>query len=98
LEEGGYVTDVYSPDPHWRPQFVGLAQKGREIVTGWPSGPADALLSALVSEVDRGIEEAHTEDERSRLRRFREFLLGAGRDVVVGVLTRYADRATGSLG
>ncbi len=94
LEEGGYIKGVGSFDQDPSPRYCRLAQKGREIVAGWPSGPGDDLLSSLIAEIDRRIQAADTEEEKSRLQRFRDFAVGVGRDVFVSVLSSYAERAT----
>lgn len=94
LEEGGYVRQVWSTGFAHGGFFV-LAQRGREVVEGWPAGSGDALLSSLVAALDERIEAAPTEEERSDLKRIRDSFLGAARDVVVGVLTNLASRGAG---
>jgi hypothetical protein len=97
LQDGGYISGVGSYDSDPSPRFCVLAQRGREVVAGWPSGSIDALFSSLVAEIDRRIETTESEEEKTRLRRFRDSLLGIGRDIFVNVASAYAERATGEI-
>lgn len=71
------------------PTTVLLTEKAYAAVAGWPSSNGEALLSTLIAELDRRIETAEPE-ERTKLERFRDFAVGIGRDVLVGVLTHEA--------
>jgi hypothetical protein len=73
------------------PGPVLLTEKALAITAGWPTSSGEALLSALIVELDRRIEAAEP-DEKSKLERFREFAIGVGRDVMVGFLTAQAQR------
>ena len=95
LIDGGYVRQIMDTDSHFGPAFCTLSERGRQTVAGWPTSPGDALLQSLLEEVERRIETAHSEEEKSALVRFRDFALGMGREVLVSVLSTYADRAVG---
>lgn len=75
------------------PATVLLGEKALIAIAGWPSTSGEALLGSLLAELDRRIEIAEP-DERSKLERFRDFAVGAGRDVLVGVLTAQAQKYT----
>ena len=66
-----------------------LTEKAFIAVAGWPSSDGEALFTSLIAELDGRIEAAEPE-ERSKLERFRDFAVGIGRDVLVGVLTHEA--------
>jgi hypothetical protein len=98
LIEAGYLKETLSSDVQFAPKAVELTERGLQVTAGWPTGPGDALLSSLLAEVERRIATTASAEERSALERFRDFALGVGRDVLVGVLSAYADRAVRGVG
>lgn len=80
------------------PVTVFLAAKALELVAGWPATSAEEVLRSLLAEIDRRIDATEDPDERSRLERFRDFVTGAGRDVVVSVVTTYITQQAERLG
>jgi hypothetical protein len=93
LVDAGYLRATMTTDTQVGPHAVELTERGLQVTAGWPTGPGDALLSSLMLEVNRRIETAASVEERTALERFRDFALGVGRDVLVSVLSAYADRA-----
>jgi hypothetical protein len=91
LIRGGYLVEgpMARMGSKVGPTTVLLTEKAYTAVAGWPSSSGEALLSSLIAELDRRIEAAEPE-ERNKLERFRDFAVGIGRDVLVGVLTHEA--------
>jgi hypothetical protein len=61
---------------------IRLAGKGRRVVGQWPDDAYDALLAGL----DARLSAARDTTERSRLERFRDAVLGLGREVAGEVI------------
>lgn len=92
LIRGGYLTErMTRTDQQTGPGTVELTDKAFQIVAGWPSTTGDALFASLLAEIEARIATAEP-DEKSKLERFREFAVGIGRDVIVGVLTQQAQK------
>jgi hypothetical protein len=91
LADAGYLRVVLDTDSHFGPHSVDLTERGLQLTSGWPAGTGDALLGSLLAEVERRIATS-SGDERGALERFRDFATGVGRDVLVSVLSAYADR------
>jgi hypothetical protein len=70
----------------------GLTEKGRRAVGQWPSeDPYSDLLQVL----DARIEATADPTEKSKLRSFRETVVGMGRSVATSLLTEYIKHRTG---
>ncbi len=67
-----------------------VSEKARRAVGAWPS--PEALALRLVEAVEQGLAAAITEDERSRWRKLRDGMTGAG----TAVLTNAAGSALGT--
>jgi hypothetical protein len=97
LYEVGYITGPTIDDSPV-PISINPTEKGLQEVAGWPSpnsgGREVELLLALLDE--RISDESRNEDERGRLRRFREAAAGVGRDVGSEVLGAYLARISGA--
>jgi hypothetical protein len=88
LAKAGYldVMRVMGPDV-----FVeGFTEKGLQLVAGWPTGPAEAMMNALLESIEQQIQGATSEEQRTRLERFREAATGMGRELLLRVLTQAA--------
>lgn len=84
LAEDGYVRSsqmLGGSFNQWVAVYPRLRGKGRRAVKQWPADGYDALLAAL----DERIAAAEPA-EQSKLVRFRDGLIGMGRDVAVDVL------------
>jgi hypothetical protein len=68
-----------------------LAERGRRLLGLWPQDGYAALLANL----DARIESAEDPDERGRLERFRNGLLGMSRDVATDLISRVLRDITG---
>lgn len=80
------------------PILIEPTEKGLQQTSGWPKPGAagEEQVAQLLAALDERIESDETpEEEKSNLRRIREGVVGASRDILVGVLTSYASRATG---
>lgn len=86
LEASGYIRTVHENDQVPGPSVFALEDRALQLVAGWPSGSGEALLDKLLSVLDERIAAEPDEERRGRLVRLRDSLVGAGRDVVIGVL------------
>lgn len=97
LYEIGYIAGLRVEDSA-APFRITPTEKGLQQVAGWPSpssgGREVELLLALLDE--RIADESRDEDERGRLRRFRDAAAGIGRDVGAEVLGAYLARISGA--
>ena len=73
-------------------RFCQITEKGLQITAGWPTGAADAAYTRLLTLIDEHVEEAATDEERSKWERLRDGVLGVGRDVGVRVLSALRHR------
>ena len=88
----GFLTERMSrTDQQTGPGTVELTGKAFEFVAGWPKTTGDALFASLIAEIDASIATAEP-DDKTGLERFRDFAVGIGRDVIVGVLTQQAQK------
>jgi len=67
-----------------------LAEKGLQTVAGWPVRPGDDTYDLLLTTLAQRIEAAPTEEEKSKWVKLRNGLIGAGRDLVIDVLSNVA--------
>jgi len=81
------VTTQESTGPEYI--MIELLEPGLRAVGVWPGDPYDAVLAIVMHQLD--IEP--DADRKGRLERFRNGLVGVGREVVTGVLTAYATSA-----
>jgi hypothetical protein len=90
LSGAGYVEGVagFGDPPTW--MFIKLTEKGRQEVSGWPVTPGADYGAQFIEELDRRIEDAPDDQERTRLERFREAAGEIGKGVITGVLTNMA--------
>ena len=72
---------------------IRLEEKGYQVAAGWPSASGDVAFERLLALLDERIPAATSEEERSKLERFRDGVVGVGRDVLTGVLTTSANAA-----
>lgn len=84
LDRRGLVTLAADMGPVRLAEVSGAAY----LITGLHPD-ADDALSRLVQVLQQAAEQTGDEDERSRLRRAADGLLGVSRDVMTGVLTAY---------
>lgn len=96
LFEAGYIDGLTTDQSH-APIFINPTEKGLQQVAGWPSpsggGREVELLLALL---DERIEETSDEDERGRLRRFRDAAAEIGTGLGTSVLAAYLARISGA--
>jgi hypothetical protein len=90
LAEADYIEAARKPGD-WL--MVKVLERGLQEVAGWPKPGADTYDLTLAA-IDRLIDEAPNADERGRLEKLRDGVVGVGRDVLVNVLSR---AATGGL-
>lgn len=90
LSDAGYVEGQagFGNPPTWF--FLKLTEKGRQEVSGWPVTPGADYGAKFIEELDRRIEDAPDDQERTRLQRFREAAGEIGKGVITGVLTDMA--------
>jgi hypothetical protein len=70
--------------------FFQVTEKGLQVTAGWPSGAPEATYTRLLELIDERLDEAVSEEERSRWQRLRDGVVGVGRDVAVDVLSAAA--------
>lgn len=87
---GGEFVRMMSPPQNWFVIPGLLSERGLRTVGAWPSeDPYETLLEII----DRQAQAAEADDDRrSRLLRFKDAVVGIGRDVAVGVLVEMARR------
>lgn len=84
LERRGFVTLTHDTGPVRFVEVSGPAY----LITGLHPD-ADDALSRLVQALQQAAAQASDQDERTRLRRAADALLGVSRDVMTGVLAAY---------
>src|SRR5581483_8563321 len=97
LADAGYIEIVADPDASFVPILVRTMEKGLQVVAGWPTAGGESLFSRLLAELDERVAKAATEEERTRLVRFRDALVGVGRDVFTNVVSSAAEGAVRGL-
>ena len=53
-------------------RFCQITEKGLQITAGWPSGAPDAAYTRLLALIDQHVEEAASDEERSKWERLRD--------------------------
>jgi hypothetical protein len=96
LVESGYFVEVIGGVMQLTgPYAFRLGEKALQRIAGWPSpGSGDEFTEKLIAVLDERIAGAQGE-ERSRLERLRDTLLGVGHDVFVAVVADAAKRLGG---
>lgn len=91
LERSGYLeASVSATGDMLGANVVRLTEKGLQQVAGWPSQDSLGMADRLLWVLEERIEQAPTEDERTRLQRLRDAAVGIGRDVLTDVLSKMA--------
>jgi hypothetical protein len=88
LVRGGYLEELAGVEQSDVPTLVRPTTATLQMLAGWPGGNAEAALDEFVAMLDQAIEAAPEGEERSRLKRFREGLVGAARDVALAYFER----------
>jgi hypothetical protein len=83
LARSDYLETLIDVDGSDVPVTVRPTPRTLQLLAGWPSGSAEAALDELVAALDEAIGSAPTDEERSKLSRVRDGLLGAARDVAL---------------
>jgi hypothetical protein len=84
------VATSKRPSRPWEAGLCQITEKGLQVTAGWPSGAPDAAYIRLLALIDEHVEEAASEEERSKWQRQRDAVVGVGRDVAVDVLSTAA--------
>jgi hypothetical protein len=92
-----YLEETITTDNLPGPAWCRLREKGLQVTAGWPSASGEVALARLLAIVDERIADAVDEEERSKWERFRDGVLGVGRDVMVGVMTTSVNAAAKGL-
>ena len=80
---GGYLAES--------PMYLtGLTARGRRAVGLWPS--AETLADQVIANIDGRIQQATTAEERSKWVKFRDGVVGGGRDLLVEVMASVVSR------
>jgi len=89
LWHADYVDDVLDGGGMgaFGPQRFTLTEKALQIVAGWPGFGGESLFSRMLAELDERVASASTPEERTRLERLRDGLVGVGRDVFTNVIS-----------
>ena len=90
LERWNFIEASAATDATWGPLLARLTEKGLQHTAGWPVAGGHDLADRLVWALEQRIAQAETEDERTKLQRARDAVLGIGRDVLTEVLTNIA--------
>jgi hypothetical protein len=98
LVDGGWIIPVVgNVAGRVGPYSFRLGEKALQEVAGWPTaGSGDRFVEQLLAVLDERIAGAQGE-EKSRLERVREVVLGVGHDVFVAVVADAAKRLGGEL-
>jgi hypothetical protein len=95
LAEAGYIESTVTVDQLFGPMHMHLTEKGLQATAGWPSTQADAIVASLIAAFDERIEAAETDEERTKLAKARDALLGLVREVLADVIANQMARYTG---
>lgn len=80
------------------PIQIEAASRGLEYASGWPRGGGGDQIEALLRVLDEHIASDETpEEEKGRLRRFRDGVVGVTRDIGVRVMSDYLARQAGHI-
>jgi hypothetical protein len=98
LAETGYFDVTTSPAMgSITPAIFRLSEKALQIVAGWPSIGGESFFTRMLAELDERVAAASTTEERTRLERLRDGLVGVGRDVFTNVVSAAAEGAVRGL-
>jgi hypothetical protein len=86
LADAGYIEGTATVDQLFGPLHLRLTEKGLQATAGWPSSQADAIITSLIAAFESRIQNAETKEERTKLTRARDALLGIGREVLTEVI------------
>jgi hypothetical protein len=98
LYREGYIGGQDIQQVDW-PISIEATEKGSQEVAGWPKPGAAGgdQLELLLRLLDDKIAAPETPpEEKTRLQRVRDSLGGAGRDIIVGVLSNFIAKQTGA--
>jgi hypothetical protein len=98
LYRGGRIGGQTIEQVDW-PITIEATEKGSQEVAGWPKPGAAGgdQLELLLRLLDDKIAAPETPpEEKTRLQRVRDSLGGAGRDIIVGVLSNFIAKQTGA--
>lgn len=76
----------------WSLMIKGLTAKGLRVVGSWPTGDFPDLLAHALIELEVS---EHDPTRKSRIAALRSAVLGAGREILVDVLAKVAERQVG---
>lgn len=82
LQDGGLV-EVRWMAPAQAARVLHISGEARRLVGLWPS--PEVAADRLIAAIEAAIERSDDPEERTRLRKFRDGLLGAGRDLAVAI-------------
>jgi hypothetical protein len=94
LREAGYMAYgqlLGGEQRSWVATFPGLREKGRRAVQQWPSDG----LGSLVELIEQRIADATDPEERSKLERLRDGLLGVGQGVATSIISSWLRQLSG---
>lgn len=86
LVQTGYLRATLNSDRHFAPDFSELTEKALRLLASWPA--PDAGSAALLAAIKVQIEEADSEEERSRWQRAYEAIRDVGERVFVEVASK----------
>ena len=90
LQTRGYI-DSQSAWGEAVPWLIRATEKGLQQTSGWPAPERSSDVGALISVLDERIQDRHTSDEdRTRLQRWRAAVAELGKGIVSEVLASYA--------
>lgn len=93
LCQTGYLKATMEADQMLAPLFFRLEEKALKVVAGWPTEAGADLFARLLVILDDRIASARSPEERSKWERFRDGVVGVGRDVASDVLSALATGA-----
>jgi hypothetical protein len=92
LTDAGYIEGTATIEQFFGPLHMRLTEKGLQATAGWPSTHADAIVESLIAAFDERIRQAGTAEERSKLIKARDALIGLGREVLADVIAAQVTR------
>jgi hypothetical protein len=90
LARTGYLETRHQSDNEIGPSYVALTEKSFRGLAGWPGENADLAAIALVELIQHRVDDAGTDEERSRWIRLRDGVIGMGHEVIVELLSTLA--------
>ncbi len=85
---GGHLEALADDESSDVPLAIRPSTETLKLLAGWPGGTAEAALDELVNALDQAIASTPAGEERSKVVRFRESLVGAARDIVIAYLEK----------